>query len=269
MRQLRNLFGLVLFAFVLGSACAEPPNPAAEHREKGDAFFRKSQWKEAAAEYAQSLAADPKQPKIWEQKAYAHQQLNESDAADEAYLHTVEGKTPAEMAEVYRGLAATYMDRKDPERAEKYYLKVVEIDPKDDLSLGWLAEIYAQRGGSRVKTPGIPELLEKSFVYYDKVIALKPDFANTYINKRIAVTKLYDTEKNIMDTANADLRREKKDKAKIEALKGKADKAKARMDELKKDYDALSAKWDELQKAAKAKAAAAAPDAGAPATAKK
>ena len=247
---------LLLGAFVLAAAtgCKRTADPAAIHREKAEEHLGNSEWKPAIDEYALSLEANPKQEKVLEQMAYAHLQLRELDQVEATVQKIADLKTdPMQKADVYRKLANLFVEQGAPDKAEKSFLKTVEIDPKDDVSLAWIAEIYAQRGGTRTQNPAVPALLDKALQYYDKVIALKPDIANTYINKRIAVAKYMEYEDNQKAVADQSAKAEKKDKARAEDLRAKAQQIQAHIDDLKRQYDELTQKFVELQKAAKAK----------------
>lgn len=262
MNRMGRLWIIGVLALAGASACKqEPPDPAREHRNKGNKFFNDKEWKKAAEEYELSLQADPKQAAIWEQKAFAHLQLAEAGKVEEAVLKTTELVTdPKKRNELYRNLASLFVQQKAEksiEKAEQYFLKAVEIDPKDDLSLAWVAEIYAQRGGARTKNPGIPDLLEKSFGYYDRAIAVheamppeavKPEHAFTYINKRIALGKYMEYQKTQKDATELLIKAEKNAARRTE-LKTKSDELQTRLDSLKKEYDDLTQKYNDRRKA--------------------
>jgi tetratricopeptide (TPR) repeat protein len=241
------------------TGCKKPPSPAAIHDEAGDDFVRNNQWKEAAAEYGKSLEADPKQEKVIEKKAYAHREAGDLDEADATILKMLEFKPDvAGKAEIYRNLANMYLQKADAEKAEKYFNEAVKLDPNDDVSLGWLAEIYAQRGGARdMKAAAVPEHLEKALAYYDKIIAIKPDLPGTYVNKRIVMFKYIAQEKLAKETAEAE--KGNSDKAKAEAAKADVAKHQAHIDDLTKQIEELNKRFAEAQKKAKAAASAAAP----------
>lgn len=252
MNRLARLCVVATLALAGITACERPPpNPAAEHRKKGNAHLKDKEWKEAAAEYEQSLQADPKQADVWEQKAYAHLQLAEAEKVEEAIIKAAElAPDNAKKNELYRNLASMFIQRQQTEKAEAFFLKAIELNPKDDLALAWVAEIYAQRGNSRKKDPANPELLLKSFEYYDKSIALKPDYAITYVNKRIAVNKYVDYLKKEKDTLEAAAAREK-NAATLAELKTKIADSQTQIDTYKKQFDELGQKYAELAKAAK------------------
>jgi tetratricopeptide (TPR) repeat protein len=250
-------------------ACTKEPDPAAVHQKAGDQHYGKGEWKQAAEEYGRSLEVNPKQPKVWEKKAEAHRQDGNLAAAEEALVKTVDYKTDAaQKSEVYRSLANLYVQKSyaekgdaakaNDEKAEKLFSEAVKVDPKDDVSLSWLGEIYARRGGARdMKADAVPEQLNKAMEYYDKVIAIKPELPATYINKRIVVTKYKDKEMKLKQAAEEEAKTNK-DKDKAEAAKKEAEQHQARMDELQKQFEELTKKYTEAQKAAAAASAAAA-----------
>ncbi len=256
----RGALILGALALLTTSACGGP-DLATQHRERGDTHLANSEWQKAAEEYDQSLAADPKQEKTWEKKAYAHMQAGEMDKADAALLKTLDLKPDAaKKAEVYRNLAGMYMQKANSEKAEMYFLEAVKIDPKDDTSLGWLGEMHSQKGGARdMKAPAVPDELNKAIGWYDKMIAAKPELPTAYLNKRIAVNKLLDNEKQQKAAADMEAQNAAGDKDKEAEAKARAEKHQARMDELKKQFDELTVKLVEVQKNAPPPAAPGAP----------
>jgi tetratricopeptide (TPR) repeat protein len=255
---------LVFAAAVLGLAvlaCNKPPDPAAIHREKGDELFEKGQWKAAAAEYALSLEADPKQDKIWERKAFAHLKDNDRAEAVASLLKTGEHMTEAkDKAELYRKIAGIYVEYGPVEMAEKYFLEALKVDPKDEASLAWLGEIFSQLGGARkTEAVAVPAQLQKAIGYYDQAIAINPNAQIPYVNKRIALIKLANYEKKEKEVAEKEAQSPslRKDHAKVAELKAKAEQHQARFDDYKRQSDELGAKISEMIKASKAKSAAA------------
>src|SRR5262249_53167028 len=140
-----------------------------------------------------------------------------------------------------------------PDRAEPFFLKAVQVDPKDDQTLTWLAEIYAQRGGARSNTaPAKPEALDKALEYLDKVTALKPNESAAYVNKRIALTKYIEYEQLQKAEAMKQAAQEK-DAAKVKDLQTQGDKAQTQLDKVKKQFDEVNQKIGDLAKAAQGK----------------
>jgi tetratricopeptide (TPR) repeat protein len=241
------LLGAAALALGLASSCK--PDPATEHREKAINFANQSQWKEAIDEYALSLQADPKQEKLWEEKAYAHMQLQEDAPFEEAMSKLAELKPDnVKKAEIYRNIGGVYVQKGNADAAEKSFMKAIALNPKDDQSLGWVAEIWAQRGGARAMgVPAKPEALDKALEYTDKVIALKPDETAGYINKRIALTKYIDYWTQQKAAADKEAIAEK-DKAKRQEFLAKGDAALPNIEKYKKMLDDTSAKLAEAAK---------------------
>jgi tetratricopeptide (TPR) repeat protein len=241
---------VALGALALAPACEKKPDEAEVHRELGREHLDKKEWAQAVAEYELSLKADPKQEKVWEQKAFAHMQAGEKDQMAAALSKTVEFKPdPAKKAEVYRNLASMFMQDNDAAKAENYFNEAVKVDPKDEASYGWLGELYSQRGGARAnEAPAVPEQLEKALQYYDKAIGANPNSPNHYLNKRIALAKLAQYEQGQKDAAEAKGRLASKDAAKAAEAKAEADKHAARLEEYKKAMDEAGKKFAEAQK---------------------
>jgi hypothetical protein len=271
---------LVLGALALAgtSACKKEPDLATVHRRAGDEHFLKGEFKQAAEKYGLSLEADPKQEKVWDKKAVAQQQSGDMAGLEITLVKMAESKPDAaQKAEMYRSLASMFMTKAtaekgdaakaNAEKAEKYFNEAVKVFPQDDVSLAWLGEIYAQRGGARdMAADAAPEHLEKAMAYYDKVIAIKPELPATYINKRIVIKK-YMTKTERLKQAAEQEAKTNKDKDKAEAAKKEIEQHQARLDEFKKQFDELSKQFTEKQKAAAAAASAAAAAGTAAATA--
>ncbi len=259
MKKLGRL-GLVLGVLSL-TACEDPPDPAKIHRVKASEHMVKKDFKQAVAEYELSLAADPKQEKVWEKKAFAHMQVGETDKALESLQKLLEFRTdPAAKAEVYSSMANLYMTSGRAEQAEQQFNEVLKINPKDESALGWLAEIYAQRGGARsAAAPLVDEHLQKALGYYDQVIAANPNSPNTYINKRVVMIKYMEHERVQQQVAQLEMVENAKKPAKLAEAKAKAETSAARMEEFKVKVAELNQKFAEAQKAAKAAAPAPAP----------
>ncbi|MET0594538.1 MAG: hypothetical protein ABW133_17690 [Polyangiaceae bacterium] len=235
------LLGVVAALGLASASCK--PDPATEHREKAINFSNESKWKEAIDEYALSLQADPKQEKLWEEKAYAHMQLQENAPFEEAMGKLAELKPDnVKKAEIYRNVGGVFIQKGLGDEAERNFMKAVALNPKDDQSLGWIAEIWAQRGGARAMgVPAKPEALDKALEYTDKVIALKPDETAGYINKRIALTKYIDFYMQQKMAADKDAIGEK-DKAKRAEFLAKGDAVMPMIDKYKKMLEDTSAK---------------------------
>jgi tetratricopeptide (TPR) repeat protein len=272
--------------------CNDKPDPAKEHRIKATNHFKKSEFKDAAAEYELSLQADPNQEKSWKELAYASQQIGDHEKAAEALLKYVEFvKDPKEKTDLYRVAADEFRQANKVEDAEQALLKVMatkekteekaelwrviadqyrqagnldaaeakfnealKLNPKDEASLGWLAAIYSKRGGTeRATAVAVPEQLDKAIAYLDQVIALNPDYPFSYINKRIVMAKYVQYEQQQQQAAETEAQAQKKNKAKAaEALAQAADHQK-KADEYRKQYDELTQKFTEAQKKAKEK----------------
>lgn len=239
MNRTRKFVVLGAAALALASGCK--PDPATEHREKAINFANQSQWKEAIEEYAQSLQADPKQEKLWEEKAYAHMQLQENEPFEQAMVKLAELKPDnVKKAEIYRNIGGVFVQKGLADEAEKNFMKAVALNPKDDQSMGWIAEIWAQRGGARAMgVPAKPEALDKALEYIDKVIALKPDETAGYINKRIALTKYLDYWQQQKASADKDAVAEK-DKEKRKEHLARGDAAMPNIEKYKKMLDETS-----------------------------
>ncbi len=255
MKTYVKALGLVgAFALVTAlSACKEePPSPAKMHLQAGDKHRVADAWKEAADEYGKSLEADPKQEKVWETKAYCHQQAGDTAGAVATLMKWAETKTDAvEKAKLIRFGAELWRQKPDMEKAEAAYLDAIKVLPNDDESYTWLAEIHAQKGGARdMKLPAVPAELDKAYEYYEKVVAIKPDKPEGYVNQRVVLFKLLTFYKQQKEDAEALAKalEKDKDKEKAAAAVASAEKAKTVMDDTQKKLDAVTVKLTEVNK---------------------
>lgn len=251
--------GLMLAALALvGATACEKGEPEAVTvpRGKGNELLNANKYAEAAEQYALSLQADPKQEKVWERKAFCHMKAGDMDKAEESLLKLLEFRTePAQRLEVYRNIASMYLQpgASNSEKAEKYFLEALKLKSDDEASMGWVAEIHAQRGGARnMNAPAVPAELDIALGYYDKLIEMKPNVPDMLFNKRIALIRYMDYEKKAKDAAEQEAKDNAKDATKVAEAKAKADAAQAKFDELKGKMDAVTAKLVEINKAAKA-----------------
>ncbi|MFO0758607.1 MAG: hypothetical protein U0359_19090 [Byssovorax sp.] len=239
---------------LLGVACSSKPDPAEVHRDAANEALNAGDWARAAQEFDASLKINPAQAKVWERKAYAHMKAGEIDPCEAALLKQAElVSEPSKKAAVYRNIAGVRMGAGQSAKAEPWFAKAVELDPNDDQSLQWLGEIYSLRGGARdMNATPVPDTLEKAVAYYDRLIKVKPDSSVAYLNKRIALNRIRDFEKQQQQAAEQLLavatRARVKDSDKIAAAQADVDKHKARVDELGKQFDELSKKLVDLAK---------------------
>ncbi|HEY6099729.1 MAG TPA: hypothetical protein VIW03_09885 [Anaeromyxobacter sp.] len=180
---------LALAPLVLLAACK--PDPATVHREAGDDLLRKSDFAGAAAEYARSVALDPKQPTVWERLAFCRVKTGEKELAAEGLVKLADLKPEnAQKAEVFRNAAGVFLQGPDRARAEPYLVAAVRLDPQDEASLTWLGELASEKGGARLDVAtAVPEELEKALGYYGQLVALRPDAMAAHANRRIVLVK--------------------------------------------------------------------------------
>lgn len=223
---------LALAVLTLLAACK--PDPAIVHREAGDDLLAKSDFAAAAAEYAQSLAVAPAQPKVWEKLAFAKLKAGDRDGAAEALAKHAEVETVvARKADGYRNAAGVYLQGADQEKAERYLLEAVRVDPADEASLSWLGELASIRGGARMqKGFVVPAELDQAIAYYGRVIALRPENRAAHANRRIAIVKYFAALDDERAAQTARLRRAGKDEAAAADAKGRIASAEAKKKEL-------------------------------------
>jgi len=249
------LCGLAALSILL-TACSKEDDQAAVHRGLGNDLARKGDWAGAVKEYGLAADANPKDRKIWELKANAYVRLGQVKEAAESLAKPAEYTTdPAAKAEIYRLVAAMYVDQKEFDSAEKAFAEALKFDPKDENSLSWLGEIASARGGARSMTaPPDGVQLMKAIAYYDKAIAVNPENIFSYVNKRIAITKYVLLEEEEKAQAAKLVQLEKKDASKA-AAQTRLTESTTRLEGFKKEIEQLTVKIKELQAAQKAKKA--------------
>jgi tetratricopeptide (TPR) repeat protein len=252
MKHRERCFDALLLSLVV-FAC-QKPDPAAEYKRKGDELYSKGEYAKAANEYAESLKLNPAQSKLWQKKADAHLKAGNTDEAAATLLGELPQMTdPKAKAERYSIVANLYLNARQPDKAEKYFEEVIKLDPKDDLSLTWLGEIYSTKGGARAaKAPAVLADLEKAIGYYNQAIAANPSGWLPYVNKRIAMIKIAQYEQTEGEAALKESQDRKRTKAQIVDAKSRAEQHRARVEQLKQEIEELKLKIAELQKAAKA-----------------
>jgi tetratricopeptide (TPR) repeat protein len=236
-----NLGRIAALSLLTLVACKKEPNPAEIHLTKANDLFRAQSYAEAGAEYDQALQLDPKQDlKIWEKAAFSYMKGGNADKAADILMKTTEIKKDAEYKlETLKNIAGIYHQAGNLEKADHWFSEVMKLDPKDEQSLGWLAEFSSIRGGARNNVgPVKPEHLEKAVERYDQLIALNPTAPGPYINKRIALGRLIGAlgeQKNAPGLSADD-----------------AQKLQARIDGFKTALEATNKQLGEVNKAARA-----------------
>lgn len=251
-----GIWGAIALMTALPACKDPPPSPAKMHLTAGDKHRVASEWKEAAEEYGKSLEADPKQEKVWETKAYCHQQAGDTEAAVATLMKWAETKTEAaEKAKLIRFGADLWRQKPNMEKAEAAYLEALKVLPTDTESLSWLGEMHSQKGGARDgKAPAVPAELDKAYGYYEKVAGITPDKPDPYINQRVILTKLkayHAKEQTDAEALAKSLEKEKDAKDKIAEATAKAEKSKAAVEETQKKIEEVTAKLVEANKKAK------------------
>jgi tetratricopeptide (TPR) repeat protein len=256
--SLRLSLAMAMTVTVLAtSGCTSPPDASDTHRNAANAHFQANAFSEAAAEYETSLRLKPKQDlKIYEKAAFAHMKAGAYDKAAAVLKQTIDLRPDAAgKVETFRNIAGMYMQAaQNQEKAEEFFYQALMLDPKDEQSLTWLAEIAAQRGGARAtKAEAVPEHLERALARYDQLIGLAPAAPNPYINKRIVLSKYLEYVMRQKQLAESDLASNKSDAALAASFQKKVDDHQTKLVELKAKLDEATKVLGALQKSAKSK----------------
>ena len=190
--------------------------------------------------------------KAYELAAFARVKAGQFDEAA-ALLEKSIARNPDTKLDGYRNIAGMYLQQaNDLEGAEKYFMKALELEPKDEQSLSWLAEIASRRGGARLQGAAADtEQLKKALALYDQLIEMNPAKPDAYVNKRIALIKYIEQLGKQKESILADAETQKSDKEAYDDLQQQAVDTQARMDELKATLDETGKKLGEVMKAAK------------------
>jgi tetratricopeptide (TPR) repeat protein len=234
--------GTLLAATLVLGACSEKA-PSDPHLVKANELFGDNNFGAAAEEFAASLQANPNQDvSIWKKGAFCYMKAGNFDKAAQTLLKTVDLETTtAGKVDAYRNIAGIYLQgANQPDKAEPYFAAALKLDPKDEGTLTWLAELASQKGGARLQTAvAVPDQLDKAIGFYDQIIQLNPANVTAWANKRIAVTK-YLTFLNLPPAKGADA-----------GTQLDPAQRQAKMDALKVQLDESSKKLSTLMKAAK------------------
>jgi Tfp pilus assembly protein PilF len=236
-------------ALALLAACK--PDPARVHRDAGDDLLSQSSFAKAAAEYAASLAVDPKQASVLEKLAFCRVKTGEPDLAAESLEKLADLKpTDGQKAEVFRNAAGIFLQGPDRAKAEKFLLATVRLDPKDEASLTWLGELASEKGGARLDiATAVPAELEKALGYYAQLIVLRPDQKAAYANRRIVLVKYINHLTEERSREEARLPRNAKDPAAV-AGRERIARIDAKSAELRRMLDEANAKLSTVRNAA-------------------
>ena len=243
-----------LVALLVLAACKDP-EPFDVERVKGSELLKKNDFAAAAAAYEKSLELKPDQDtKVWDRAAFANMKAGKLDRAAELLEKSIERRPDqAAKLETLRNIAGMYKEGQDLDGAEKYFQKAVALDPKDEQSLGWLAFIASSRGGAQSQAATAqPEHLKIALERYDVLIAMNPNKADSYVNKRIVLVKYIDYLTKQKLSILADAEAQKADKEAYASAQEQATDTQTRLDELKGIMDTTTAKLGEINKAAKA-----------------
>lgn len=249
--MIRRLALVLLFASLL--SCKE--DPAAPLLKSANDSYAKKDYAKAGADFEEALKLNPKQDvKVYEKAAFSYMSAGNYDKATELLLKTLDFKSDTKgKLDTYRNIAGMYLQTADnPKRAEEYFGKVLALDPKDDQSLTWLAEIAARRGGARDnEAEGVPADLDVALQRYDQLITLTPANPAPYINKRIVLVKYLTTLTKLKAVAEKDAEENKDDQVTHQDFLDEAKRHQAKAEELKALMDETTKKLVEVSKAAK------------------
>jgi tetratricopeptide (TPR) repeat protein len=248
---------IIIGALTVFAACKE--DPAETHHRVAVDLYAKGDFAKAAAEYEEVIKLNPSlDEKVQKKAAQAWMKAGEQEKAVAILERLANGKTGADKLEGYREIAGLYMSNSNYEKAEQWFMKILEQAPKDADTLNWLAELASIRGGARNTSALVkPDQLDLALKRYDEAIAANPTDPKPWVNKRIVYIRYIDYEQKQKAQALTDAETNKADKDSAADFKKEAEKRQAHSEELKAQMDEATKKLGEIMKAAKAAAAAA------------
>lgn len=248
---LLNASLVIAFASSL-TACKE--DPADTHQRAAIEAFAKGEWAKSAAEYEEVIKLKPDLDELVQKKAAsAWAKADQYDKATAILEKLAAKKTGDEKAAAWREIAGMYLQSAhDLDKAESWFQKALELNPKDEQTLSWLAEISSVRGGARnASVEAKLDQLDEALKRYDAVIAVNPTGVGAFVNKRIVYMKYLEGLQKKKTQALSDAAANKADKESAADFKKEAEEAQAKFDEMKTTLDEVGKKIGELNKAAK------------------
>jgi tetratricopeptide (TPR) repeat protein len=242
---------LVLVTTIAG--CDE--DAATAHHRLAVELYKKGDFAKAAAEYDEYFRLDGSvDEQIQRKGAQAWAKSGDYVKAVAILQRLADAKQGTEKVDAYRQIAGMWLQTaRDLDKAEEWFNKVLAMDPKDEASMGWLAEIAAARGGARNQAAvADPKMLDLALDRFDRVLAMNPNNIGTYVNKRIVYIKYLNYLQKQKEQALNDAEVNKKDKATAKDFSDKADAIQVRWDAMKGSLDKLGEQIAELTRAAKA-----------------
>ncbi|RPI70272.1 MAG: tetratricopeptide repeat protein, partial [Desulfobacteraceae bacterium] len=146
--------------------------------KKASALFSERNFEAALALFEDFRTQQPNMYKIGVNIGNCYLELQRFDEAIQEFENVAqkiiaespEVKGNTELARLYASVGDTYMRKNDLKKAEEYFKKSIEIDPKDHALAYNVAEILFAAG----KT-------DEAINYYKTAITIKPDFAKSYM----------------------------------------------------------------------------------------
>ncbi len=122
-------------------AVKDHPNKVTYHLILGHLLKVKSEYKAALAQYDRAVELDKQNPTAWLSRGSAHMLLNHDKQATQDFEKALSlEKNKDRKQKILRKLADVAFAQHDWDRAEKYYDKLVDLDPRDE----YLRMEYAQ-----------------------------------------------------------------------------------------------------------------------------
>ena len=111
--------------------------------------------------FSRSISATLSAARANSKSAFALVQIKNYDKAGEQLLKTVELEgTPAGKVDAYTNLAGMYLQSAgNPEKAEAYFAEALKLDPKNEQTLMWLAEVASERRARYTALPSVVEMV--------------------------------------------------------------------------------------------------------------
>ena len=141
-KKYRALFLLVAASVAL--AIFELPI-ASQCMNRGDTFFGAGMYRQSVRHYRKAIILSPKFADAYNWMAYAYERMEETDKAISIYERSF--KRIPENDFGYFELGRLYFIKKNmKEKAQKYFQKAIEINPRNREAYIWLGVCYKKSG---------------------------------------------------------------------------------------------------------------------------
>jgi tetratricopeptide (TPR) repeat protein len=152
------------------------PDFVEAYNNRGNCYFRKSQYDLAIVDFSKAIELKPDYAVIYSNRGTAYYQKNQNDLAITDYGEAI--KLNPDFAEVYYNRAVSYNQNGQDDLAIADYDKAIKLNPD-------FAEAYNDRGNTYIRKGQY----DRAIIDCDRAIKLKPNYAKAYENRGYAYSE--------------------------------------------------------------------------------